>query len=98
MLFRSQFNAAFIAGAVDWLATGDELASIRSRGARDPRLSKIQDPVARNSTILVAYALNLLFVPGALVVFGLMKRRKRRSLVRLDMVVASAADSGEAGK
>ncbi len=79
---NSQFNASFIASAADWLASGDELAAIRSRGARDPRLSKVQDPVAKNSLILLAYAVNLVLVPGAVALVGLMRRRRRRILSR----------------
>lgn len=80
---NSQFNASFIASAADWLASGDELAAIRSRGARDPRLAKIQDPVARNSIILLAYALNLVLIPGAVALAGLLRRRRRRLLSRM---------------
>jgi ABC-type uncharacterized transport system involved in gliding motility auxiliary subunit len=91
----SQFNASFISAAIDWLATGDELASIRTRGARDPRLSKIQDPGARSSAILFAYAVNLLIVPGGLVLYGLLRRRKRRSLARVEGAQGGQAPGGK---
>lgn len=79
---NSQFNASFVASAADWLASGDDLAAIRSRGARDPRLSKVQDPAARNSYIVLAYAVNLLLVPGGVALVGLLRRRRRRLLSR----------------
>jgi ABC-type uncharacterized transport system involved in gliding motility auxiliary subunit len=93
---QSQFNASFIASAVDWLATGDELATIRARGARDPRLGKIQEPAARNSAILLAYAVNLFVVPGGLVAYGLLRRRKRRKLARPEVRDGQPSATGEA--
>jgi ABC-type uncharacterized transport system involved in gliding motility auxiliary subunit len=92
---NSQFNANFIASGVDWLATGDELASIRSRGGKDPRLTKIQDPGARQSAIFLAYGINIALVPGGLVLFGLLKRRKRRDLARSE-ALASQGPGGKA--
>jgi len=78
----SQFNASFAAAAVDWLATGDELAAIKSRGARDPRLTKIEDPAARNGVIVLSYAVNLVLIPVALVLVALLRHRRRRLLAR----------------
>lgn len=100
---NSQFNASFVASAADWLSSGDELASIRTRGARDPRLSKIQDPGTRNSFILLAYVVNIVVVPGLVGLVGVMRRRRRRLLARLDAEAnnraeAAVADRGDAGK
>jgi len=80
---NSQFNASFVASAADWLSSGDELAAIRTRGARDPRLEKVVDPAARNSLILMAYAINLVLVPGLVAIIGLARRRRRRILARM---------------
>lgn len=79
---NSQFNASFIASAADWLASGDDLAAIRSRGALDPRLSKVQDPVTRNSLVVLAYGVNLVLVPALVALVGIMRRRRRRILAR----------------
>ncbi|HUX36493.1 MAG TPA: GldG family protein [Rectinemataceae bacterium] len=81
---NSPFNASFVASAADWLASGNELASIRSRGARDLRLTKVQDPGARNSLIVLAYAINLVIVPALVALVAVSRRRRRRLLARMD--------------
>jgi ABC-type uncharacterized transport system involved in gliding motility auxiliary subunit len=101
---NSLFNAAFVAAATDWLATGDELAAIKTRGQKDPRLSKIQDPAVKNSYVIVSYAINLVLVPGILLAVALVRRRTRRLLSRMEAVAfakqdgASRASGTEAGK
>jgi ABC-type uncharacterized transport system involved in gliding motility auxiliary subunit len=89
----SQFNASFISDAADWLASGNELVSIRTRGMRDMRLSKIQDPDTRNAVIMFVYVLNLGIVPLLVLVFGLLRARKRRRLAR-EFVPEGKADEG----
>ena len=78
----SQFNASFISDAADWLASGNELVSIRTRGMRDMRLARIQDPDVRNAVIMFIYVLNLGLVPLLVLVFGLLRAGKRRRIAR----------------
>ena len=78
----SLFNAAFVAGGAEWLSSGSELAALKSRGGRDPRLSRIEDPEERNLAALFAYAVNLVLVPGGLAVYGLVRARKRKAEAR----------------
>ncbi len=87
---NSTFNAAFIAGAADWLSSGDDLVSIKTRGARDARLTKVQDPEIRAFLISFAYFVNLGLVPILVIAFGLARSMKRRRMARDEaMVVAS---------
>ncbi|MGO8692410.1 MAG: GldG family protein [Rectinemataceae bacterium] len=91
----SQFNASFISDAADWLASGNELVSIRTRGMRDMRLARIQDPDVRNAVIMFIYVLNLGLVPLLVLVFGLLRAGKRRRIARDPVPVAvSQADEG----
>jgi ABC-type uncharacterized transport system involved in gliding motility auxiliary subunit len=77
----SAFNATFVASAADWLYAGDELVLLKTRGNRDTRLSKVQDPESRLGIITLSYLVNIILVPGAVIVFGLARsaRRKKRS-------------------
>lgn len=77
---ESLYNASFASNAVEWAAWGDELAALKARGARDPRLSRIQDPVRKGSVELFAMALNLLVIPAGLAVFGIVRIRRRKAL------------------
>ncbi|MGA2548379.1 MAG: GldG family protein [Rectinemataceae bacterium] len=79
---NSTFNASFIAGAADWLSSGDDLVAIKTRGARDSRLTKVQDPDARSFMISLAYIINIGLVPILVIAFGLVRSLKRRRLAK----------------
>ena len=89
---QSDFNASFVANAVEWLASGDELVAIKSRGARDPRLGKVQDPVARSAIMTLAYIINIGLVPGAVIAYGVIRAGKRRRAAKA--TIAQAASEG----
>ncbi len=78
----SNFNAVFVADAAEWLSSGDELVAMKSRGARDPRLGKVQDPIKRSALVTLAYAVNLGLVPAAVIAFGAVRAGKRRKAAR----------------
>lgn len=86
----SLFNAAFVAGGAEWLSSGPELAALKARGSRDPRLSRIEDPGERNLAAIFAYALNLAVVPGGLAAFGALRARRRKALARMKGEVPAA--------
>jgi ABC-type uncharacterized transport system involved in gliding motility auxiliary subunit len=91
----STFNAAFIAGAADWLSSGDDLVAIRSRGARDSRLTKVQDPDARSILISFAYIVNLGLVPLLVLSFGLARSIRRRRLARDEANLKASSGAGQ---
>jgi len=68
--------------------------AIKSRGGRDARLGKVQDPAARQAIASLAYALNLVLVPGAVVAFGLVRARKRKLAARGKAGAAAEAAEG----
>jgi len=78
----SGFNASFVADAAEWLASGDELVAIKGRGSRDPRLNKVREPARRAALASLAYALNLVVVPGAVIAYGAVRAGKRRRAAR----------------
>jgi ABC-type uncharacterized transport system involved in gliding motility auxiliary subunit len=94
----STFNAGFIANAADWLSSGDDLVAIKTRGSRDSRLSKVQDPELRSGLITLSYVINLGLVPMAVILFGLTRSMKRRRLARDEARLAgNEAQSGAQG-
>ncbi len=93
----SSFNATFIAGAADWLSSGDDLVAIKTRGLRDSRLTKVQDPVARSAIVSLAYFVNLGLIPLLVLGFGLARSMKRRRLAREEANLRASLIQGAAG-
>jgi ABC-type uncharacterized transport system involved in gliding motility auxiliary subunit len=74
----SEANASFIASAADWLASGDDIVALRSRGQRDTRFSKIKDAETKSALATLSYILNIGLVPAAVLAYGLVRAAKRR--------------------
>jgi ABC-type uncharacterized transport system involved in gliding motility auxiliary subunit len=91
----STFNASFIVSAADYLASGDELVSIKTRGMRDSRLGKVQDPEAKSALISFAYLVNLFLVPLLVVVFGLTRNHRRKRLAREEALTRNGGLSAD---
>lgn len=91
------YNVAFAANAVEWLAYGDALATLKAQGSRDPRLVKVQDQRTRALIELLAIAVNIILVPGALVVFGVVRIRRRKLSARLDAPSMAEPKNEEGG-
>jgi len=79
---ESEFNAVFIAGAADWLSSGDDLLALKTRGQRDTRFSKVQGPEAKSALVTLAYVVNVGLVPVAVLAFGLVRAGRRRRFER----------------
>jgi ABC-type uncharacterized transport system involved in gliding motility auxiliary subunit len=99
---ESTFNADFIVSASDWLSSGDDLVAIKTRGNRDLRLNKVQDPDIRAAFITMAYFINLGLVPVIVIVFGVARTMRRRRLAKDEAFQRSsqgqAGDQPEGGK
>jgi hypothetical protein len=93
----SAFNASFVVSAADWLSSGDDLVAIKTRGSRDSRLSKVQDPEARSALISFAYAINLVLVPLLVVAFGLARSYRRKRLAKDEALIKAGALSAGRG-
>jgi ABC-type uncharacterized transport system involved in gliding motility, auxiliary component len=95
----STFNASFIAGAADWLSSGDDLVAIKTRGERDTRLSKIQDPISRLTVMSFSYIVNLGLIPIAVIVFGIVRSVRRKRLAKEEAIARNEpAGAAEGGK
>jgi len=77
------YNMEFLANVAEWLSNSEDLLEIKTRIARDLRLNKIQDPEIRLRTALFTQVFNLVVVPLAVIVFGILRflyRRRKSSL------------------
>ncbi|MDR2028067.1 MAG: GldG family protein [Treponema sp.] len=78
---RSDRNFDFLLKAADWLSNDDDIIGIRSRLSQTGRLDKITDPDARLRAMRFARILNVVIIPLAVVVLGVLRSwRRRRSL------------------
>lgn len=77
---RSQQNLDFFIKAVDWLGNDDDIIGIRSREASSGRLDKITDGEKRAAAMVFARILNVVFIPLAVIVLGLLIALRRRRL------------------
>ncbi len=75
---RSERNLDFLVSAADWLGGDDDLLALRSRTKADPRLDAISDPEERFRAALGAQVLNVVAIPAAVVLFGIVRAAKRR--------------------
>jgi ABC-2 type transport system permease protein len=71
-------NALFVENAVLWLSGNDDLLSIKTRAGTEGRLDRIQDPAARGRLILAAELVNVVLIPAAVLLAGLLVRLRRR--------------------
>jgi ABC-type uncharacterized transport system involved in gliding motility auxiliary subunit len=78
---QNQRNLDFMIQAADWLGNDDDIAGIRSRKSGG-RLDRISDPVKRMRAMTFARILNVVIVPMAIIVFGVVRILKRRQDAR----------------
>jgi ABC-2 type transport system permease protein len=71
-------NVLFVENAVLWLSGNSDLLSIKTRATTEGKLDRIQDPVVRARLMLGAELLNVVVVPLAVVLFGLLWRMRRK--------------------
>ena len=84
--FLTQFgaNTVFLQNAIDYLTLGDQLISIRSRGATDRPLKQVSD--ASKSSIKIA---GMLGTPALVILFGLVRFLARRKTMAAREVAAA---------
>jgi ABC-type uncharacterized transport system involved in gliding motility auxiliary subunit len=91
---ESTFNASFLVSAADWLSSGDDLVAIKTRGNRDSRLSKVEDPDVRSTLVSLAYIINLALVPLLVIAFGFARSYRRRRLAKDEALLKNGAKEG----
>jgi ABC-type uncharacterized transport system involved in gliding motility auxiliary subunit len=77
---RSQRNLDFLLQAADWLSNDDDIIGIRNRVPRTGRLDSIVNPERRAARMAFARIFNVVIIPLALVVLGLLLAARRRRL------------------
>ncbi len=74
----SAHNYAVALNMAEWLSNDEELLEIRTRAARDLRLSTIADPIRFSTLARIAEVINVFLVPLAVVFAGIIQASKRR--------------------
>ncbi|MDR2742645.1 MAG: GldG family protein [Treponema sp.] len=82
-----QLDLNFLIKAADWLCNDDDIIGIRNRGILTGRLEKISDPEKRVAAMAFARALNVIIVPLAVILAGLLIALRRRRAVKEDLPV-----------
>jgi gliding-associated putative ABC transporter substrate-binding component GldG len=77
------YNLEFLANTAEWLSNSEDLLEIKTRTARDMRLNKIQDPEARLRSAVFTQMFNLIVIPLAVIIFGVLRLVIRRRRVAL---------------
>jgi ABC-type uncharacterized transport system involved in gliding motility auxiliary subunit len=77
------YNLEFAANSAEWLSNSEDLLEIKTRVARDMRLNKIQDPETRLRAALFTQMFNLIVIPLAVIIFGVVRFIIRRRRVTL---------------
>ncbi len=77
----SAYNLDLLLNAAEWLANDEELMQLRTRGSRDLRLNAL-DPPRERAQYRFSQIVNLLLVPGAVLLFALLRHRRRRRVSR----------------
>ena len=71
-------NVFFVENAVLWLSGNADLLSIKTRAGAEGKLDRIQDPVLRSRLALGAELLNVVIIPLGVMLFGLLRRMRRK--------------------
>ena len=74
----SPLLAFFLENSVLWLSGNADLLSIKTRAATEGRLDRVQDPLAKGRLMLAAELINVVAIPVAVIVLGLLRLLRRR--------------------
>ncbi len=74
----SAHNIGFVRNLVDWLGSDEGLLEVRTRAQRDLSLDAIAEPARARTVRFTARAVNLVLVPGAVVLVGVVRLSRRR--------------------
>ncbi len=74
----SAHNLEFVQNLVQWLSNDEALLGIRTRATRTLTLSAVAEPMLEGTIQFMAQAVNLVLVPGMVVIWGLLRLRRRR--------------------
>jgi ABC-2 type transport system permease protein len=75
---RSEYNLHFFLQAADWLSSDDDIIGIRNRVSAIGRLDRITDSVNKLNVMIWSQALNVIIIPLAIIVIGIVRIRNRK--------------------
>jgi ABC-type uncharacterized transport system involved in gliding motility auxiliary subunit len=78
---KSGYNIDLLLNAAEWLADDERLLQLRTRRSRQLHLDRL-DPAREEAQYRLSRIVNLILVPLAVVLFGLLRLRRRRRLER----------------
>jgi len=76
---NSNQNLEFLVQAADWLASDDDILSIRTRLPATGRLNKISDPIKRAQMMLIAQLINIILIPLLIIGYGVFRYLRRKA-------------------
>ncbi|MDR3130269.1 MAG: GldG family protein [Treponema sp.] len=82
-----QLDLNFLIKVADWLCNDDDIIAIRNRGAQTGRLEKITESEKRLAAISFVRTFNVIIIPMAVIVAGLLFALRRRRAIREDAQV-----------
>jgi ABC-type uncharacterized transport system involved in gliding motility auxiliary subunit len=77
-----QNNTDFLLKAADWLGNDDDIIGIRSRLPQTGRFDKISDDKARANAMRFAQTFNVVIIPLAVILLGVLRSLQRRRSLR----------------
>lgn len=80
---NSTYNIGFLQNMLEWLSNDDELLEIKTRGQRDMRLNKIQDPEGKKRVYIVSAVFNIVIIPIFFIAFGVRRFIRRKKLMTI---------------
>ncbi len=78
---QSTHNYTFFENAVGYLVNDEELIAIQTRANRDVRLNAIPDPERRLTITSRAILVNVVIIPLAVAIFGIVRFLRRRKMI-----------------
>lgn len=78
---KSGYNIDLLLNTAEWLADDERLLQLRTRRSRQLHLDRL-DPAREEAQYRLSRIVNLILVPLAVVLFGLLRLRRRRRLER----------------
>lgn len=88
-------NLDFLLSAADWLASDDDIITIRNRQPNAGRLDKITDPDNRAAVMRFVQIVNTALIPLAVIAAGLLLSRRRKIRSRRTSCASAAKNSKE---
>ena len=89
----ASYNLEFLLRAADWLASDDDIVSIRNKQPHVGRFDKIADEEMRAAAMRFSQIVNVGIIPFFVIITGLIIASRRRSRISADSEIKSAKEA-----